>query len=143
MGFLDALKVGGKAGKLNVISTGIKETWIQLERQYNIWSGLIGGFFLSLSYFGTDQTQVGRYLTAKSTTESRLGLLMNGLVKIPMQFLILMVGVLVLYVLPVSHEPIFFNQTQVEFLGKIKIQGFTDLYLKQQYDLSQATKIDI
>ena len=55
--------------------------------KYNLLSGIIGGFFLSLSYFGTDQSQVGRYLTAKSLTESRMGLMMNGFVKVPMQFL--------------------------------------------------------
>jgi uncharacterized sodium:solute symporter family permease YidK len=114
-GFLDALKVSGK-GKAECNSTGFKENGFNWKDQYNIWSGLIGGFFISLSYFGTDQTQVGRYLTAKSTSESRLGLLMNGLVKIPMQFLILMVGALVFTFYKYHHEPIFFNQTQVELL---------------------------
>ena len=141
VGFLDALKVSGKAGKLNVISTGFKENGFNWKDQYNIWSGLIGGFFISLSYFGTDQTQVGRYLTAKSTSESRLGLLMNGLVKIPMQFLILMVGALVFTFYQYHHEPIFFNQTQVELLGKSKYKDSL-IQLKQQYDLSQANKID-
>jgi solute:Na+ symporter, SSS family len=95
VGFTDALKVSGRLGRLNVITTGFTEKGFNWSDQYNIWSGLIGGFFLALSYFGTDQSQVGRYLTAKSLTESRMGLLMNGLVKVPMQFLILLIGALV------------------------------------------------
>src|SRR4030095_15207117 len=95
IGFFDALHVSGKLGKLNVITTGIKNGKFDWSDQYNLLSGIIGGFFLSLSYFGADQSQVGRYLTGSSIRESRLGLLMNGLVKVPMQFLILLVGALV------------------------------------------------
>src|SRR4026208_2581078 len=85
IGFTDALEVTGKLGKLNVITTGTEKTGhFDWGDKYNIFSGIIGGFFLALSYFGTDQSQVGRYLTAKSLTESRMGLLMNGLVKVPM-----------------------------------------------------------
>jgi uncharacterized sodium:solute symporter family permease YidK len=73
-------------------------------------NGLIGGFFLALSYFGTDQSQVGRYLTAKNTTESRLGLLMNGIVKVPMQFLILLLGALLFTYYQFNTGPIFFNK---------------------------------
>ena len=113
--FSDALHVAGKMGKLNVIETKIDVTdshwW---KDKYNIWSGLIGGFFLALSYFGTDQSQVGRYLTAKNTKESRIGLLMNGLVKVPMQFLILMVGSLVFVFYMFYQSPVFFNQKEVE-----------------------------
>ncbi len=90
--FTDALEVSGKLGKLNVITTGFENGRFNWSDQYNLWSGLIGGFFLALSYFGTDQSQVGRYLTAKSLKESRMGLLMNGLVKVPMQFAILLIG---------------------------------------------------
>jgi len=85
----DALYVAGKSGKLNVITTDF--SW---KDKYNIWSGIIGGFFLALSYFGTDQSQVGRYISGKDTTESRRGLLMNGMIKIPMQFGILLIGAL-------------------------------------------------
>ncbi|WP_343604138.1 sodium:solute symporter [Fluviicola sp.] len=113
--FTDALHVAGKMGKLNVIETKIdvtdSEWW---KDKYNIWSGLIGGFFLALSYFGTDQSQVGRYLTAKNTKESRTGLLMNGLVKVPMQFLILLVGSLVFVFYLFYQAPIFFNQKEVD-----------------------------
>src|SRR5450432_4591404 len=69
VGFIDALKVGGKMGKLNVITSGINKNGFNWNDRYNIWSGLIGGFFLQLSYFGTDQSQVGRYLTAKNVKE--------------------------------------------------------------------------
>ena len=113
--FSDALHVAGKMGKLNVIETKIDVTdshwW---KDKYNIWSGLIGGFFLALSYFGTDQSQVGRYLTAKNTKESRIGLLMNGLVKVPMQFLILMVGSLVFVFYMFYQSPVFFNQKEID-----------------------------
>ncbi|MDR0800993.1 sodium:solute symporter [Fluviicola sp.] len=113
--FTDALHVAGKMGKLNVIETKIdvmdSEWW---KDKYNIWSGLIGGFFLALSYFGTDQSQVGRYLTAKNTRESRMGLLMNGLVKVPMQFLILLVGSLVFVFYLFFQAPVFFNQKEVD-----------------------------
>jgi len=88
VGFSDALEVGGKLGRLNVITDGRNANGFNWTDRYNIWSGLIGGFFLALSYFGTDQSQVGRYLTAQNNTESRLGLLINGLVKVPMQFFI-------------------------------------------------------
>jgi SSS family solute:Na+ symporter len=113
--FTDALHVAGKMGKLNVIETHIDVTdshwW---KDKYNIWSGLIGGFFLALSYFGTDQSQVGRYLTAKNMKESRLGLLMNGLVKVPMQFLILLIGSLVFVFYLYYNPPVFFNQKQID-----------------------------
>ena len=85
VGFGKALQIAGKMGRTNAIDFSFD--W---NNQYTVWSGLIGGFFLQLSYFGTDQSQVGRYLTGSSVAQSRLGLLMNGLVKIPMQFLILL-----------------------------------------------------
>ncbi len=115
VGFGDALQVANKMGKLNIIETHIDVTdshwW---KDKYNIWSGLIGGFFLALSYFGTDQSQVGRYLTAKNIKESQVGLLMNGLIKVPMQFLILMVGALVFTFYLYYKAPVFFNQSQIE-----------------------------
>ncbi len=114
VGFIDALRVGGKMGKLNVITSGVEKGTFNWNDRYNIWSGIIGGFFLQLSYFGTDQSQVGRYLTAKSTTESRLGLLMNGLVKVPMQFAILLIGVMVFTFYQFNQAPLFFNDVQVK-----------------------------
>ncbi|HEX7507154.1 MAG TPA: sodium:solute symporter, partial [Polyangia bacterium] len=81
--------------------------------RYTLWSGLLGGFFLSMAYFGTDQSQVQRYLGAHSIVESRLGLLFNGLVKIPMQSLILFVGVMVFVFYQFNAPPIFFNQSEL------------------------------
>lgn len=118
VGFIDALKVSGELGKFNVITTGFTENGFNWSDRYNLVNGIIGGFFLQLSYFGTDQSQVGRYLTAKSLTESRVGLLMNGLVKIPMQFLILLIGVLVFTFYQFNKAPLFFNQVQVEKLAQ-------------------------
>ena len=110
IGFVDALKVGGKLGRLNVITSGVTENGFQWSDRYNIWNGIIGGGFLALSYFGADQSQVGRYLTARSLSESRIGLLLNGVVKVPMQFAILLIGVLVFVYYQVNPAPIFFNK---------------------------------
>jgi len=102
--FTDALFIAGKSNKINVITTQFN--W---KDKYNIWSGLIGGFFLSLSYFGTDQSQVGRYITGRDDRESKLGLLLNGLVKIPMQFAILLIGALVFAFYSFQPAPLYFN----------------------------------
>ena len=125
IGFFDALHVSGKLGKLNVITTGFKNGKFNWSDQYNLLSGIIGGFFLALSYFGTDQSQVGRYLTARSIKQSRLGLLMNGIVKVPMQFLILLVGALVFTFYQFNRAPIFFNDTQ---LGKLQNSAYSDSF---------------
>lgn len=114
VGFTDALEVGGKLGRMNVITTGFTEgKGFDWGDRYNIISGMIGGFFLLLSYFGADQSQVGRYLTARSMTESRIGVLMNGIVKVPMQFLILLVGILVFTFYQFHQAPAFFNQKEL------------------------------
>ena len=112
VGFLDALQIGGDSGKMNVITSGMTEAGFDWKDKYNIWSGVIGGLFLALSYFGTDQSQVGRYLTAQNNRQSKIGLLINGLVKVPMQFLILMLGVLVFSFYQFHKAPIYFNETQ-------------------------------
>lgn len=109
LGFSDALNISGKAGKLNIITTGVTENGFDWKDRYNIWSGIIGGFFLALSYFGADQSQVGRYLTAKDLRESRMGLLMNGLVKVPLQFFILLIGCLLFAYYAFFNAPVFFN----------------------------------
>lgn len=114
VGFTDALKVSGASGKLNVITTGFTDKGFDWKDRYNIISGVIGGFFLALSYFGTDQSQVGRYLTAKDSTESKLGLLMNGLVKVPMQFLILLLGAMLFTFYQFNPAPVFFNKSVIE-----------------------------
>jgi Na+/proline symporter len=105
--FLDALRVAGKAGKLNAI-----DPHFSLTNRYTLWSGLIGGAFLQLSYFGTDQSQVQRYLAGRSVTQSRLGLLFNGAVKVPMQFAILLLGATVFAFYEFAAPPIFFNPVQ-------------------------------
>lgn len=119
IGFTDAIKTGGALGKMNIITSGTTASGgFDWKDRYNIWSGLIGGFFLALSYFGTDQSQVGRYLTAKDTRESRLGLLLNGIVKVPMQFAILLIGVLVFAFYQYREAPVFFNETLVKTAKK-------------------------
>jgi SSS family transporter len=109
IGFTDALRVSGASGKMNVITTGTKNGHFDWNDKYNLWSGIIGGFFLALSYFGTDQSQVGRYLTAKNSTESKIGLLINGLVKVPMQFFILLLGAMLFTFYQFKPSPVFHN----------------------------------
>lgn len=104
--FGSTIQIAGELGKLNIITTDF--SW---SDRFNIWSGLIASTFLFLSYFGTDQSQVGRYLGGKSIRESRMGLIMNGLLKIPMQFLILFIGVLVFVFYLFIQPPIFHNAT--------------------------------
>jgi solute:Na+ symporter, SSS family len=104
--FSSAVDVAGAFGRMNVVSFDFN-----LQDRYNFWSGITGGLFLSLSYFGTDQSQVGRYLAGRSVTESRLGLLFNGILKIPMQFFILFVGILVFVFYQFTAPPLFFNNT--------------------------------
>src|SRR5258708_2667649 len=140
IGFSEALHLGGKAGKLNIITTGISKKGFDWNDRYNLLSGVIGGFFLALSYFGTDQSQVGRYLTARSLSESRLGLLMNGMVKVPMQFLILLLGVLVFAFYQFNKEPVFFNQTQIDLLSKSKYKDSLVL-VNKAYDAAEAERI--
>jgi solute:Na+ symporter, SSS family len=111
VGLGKAISIAGKMGRTNAIDLDFSWT-----NPYNVWSGIIGGFFLQLSYFGTDQSQVGRYLTGASVGQSRLGLLMNGLVKIPMQFLILLIGVLVFTFYQYNKAPLFFNSYELNKL---------------------------
>ena len=115
IGFTKAISIAGKMGRTKAIDLSFD--W---NNQYTIWSGIIGGFFLQLSYFGTDQSQVGRYLTGASVAQSRLGLLMNGLVKIPMQFLILLIGVLVFTFYQYHRPPLFFNKYELNKLENSK-----------------------
>lgn len=109
----EALRVAGKMDKLNMVNFDFN--W---EDRYSIWSGMTAAVFLFLSYFGTDQSQVQRYLSGQTLTQSRMGLLMNGFLKIPMQFLILFIGVLVFVFYQFITPPIHFNQVQTESLRK-------------------------
>lgn len=108
-----AIKLAGALGRMNVVSFDL-----DVNSRYNFWSGITGGFFLALAYFGTDQSQVQRYLSGRSIGESRLGLLFNGLVKIPMQFVILMTGVMVFVFYLFVRPPIFFNAPTLEKVAR-------------------------
>jgi len=123
VGFADALHISGRMGKLNVITTGFEKGAFDWKDRYNIFSGIIGGFFLALSYFGTDQSQVGRYLTTKTLSESRIGLLMNGVVKVPMQFLILLLGALVFSFYQFNSSPLFYNDVPLQ---KVRMSDYGD-----------------
>lgn len=134
VGFTKALHLAGKLGRMNVID------WkFDLNNRYTVWSGIIGGFFLQLSYFGTDQSQVGRYLTGSSVGQSRLGLIMNGLIKIPMQFLILLIGVLVFAFYQFHQPPMFFNQYEVKQV-KASRYGAEYIGLEKQYSAAFEQK---
>ena len=124
--FGDALGVAGKMGKLNVV-----DFEFDLSNRYNMWSALLGGTFLFLSYFGTDQSQVARYLSGKSLTESRLGLLFNGIFKVPMQFLILLVGIMVFMFFQFTQPPIHFNQSNLQAIANTEYQAQLDNYQNQ------------
>ncbi|MFN4147198.1 MAG: sodium:solute symporter, partial [Runella sp.] len=138
VGFVDALQIAGKAGRLNTI-----DFHFDPNSRYNIWSGLIGGFFLQLSYFGTDQSQVGRYLTGQSVAQSRLGLVMNGLLKVPMQFLIILLGVLVFVYYQFNPAPIFFNVVETDKLkNSIHAPEYALLEQKHQ-DLVQSKQVAV
>ena len=107
--FTKALELAGANGKLDILDFSFN-----LDNRYTFWSGIIGGTFLALSYFGTDQSQVQRYLSGKSVKESQMGLIMNGLLKIPMQFFILLVGVMVFVFYQFNESPLNFNPTAIE-----------------------------
>lgn len=117
MSFKDGINLAGVLGKMDVIDTSL-----DMKNRYTIWTGLTGGVFLMLSYFGTDQSQVQRYLGGKSLKESRLGLIFNGLFKVPMQFFILLVGIMVFVFYQVVSPPIFFNSGG---LNEALDQGYT------------------
>ncbi len=105
LSFENTLLVAGKMGKLEAVDFSVDP-----HKRYTFWSGLIGGFFLALSYFGADQSQVQRYLAGGSLKESRLGLLFNAAVKVPMQFFILLLGAIVFMFYQFEKPPVYFNQ---------------------------------
>ncbi|MFK8007220.1 MAG: sodium:solute symporter [Saprospiraceae bacterium] len=128
--FSDTVGVAGKMGKLNIV-----DFEFDLENKYNMWSALFGGTFLFLSYFGTDQSQVARYLSGKTLTESRLGLLFNGIFKVPMQFFVLFVGIMVFMFYQFTKPPVHFNPSN---LAKIETDAASQEELR---DLQ--TKYDV
>lgn len=114
----DTATLAGALGRMNIIDFRFDP-----NNRYNLWSGVIGGFFLALSYFGTDQSQVQRYLSGRSITESRLGLLFNGIFKIPMQFVILFIGILVFVFYLFVQPPIFFNTPALAKAKQTRYKG--------------------
>lgn len=131
---IDAAHIAGKMGKLNAIDFSFN-----LENRYTFWSGIIGGTFLMLSYFGTDQSQVQRYLAGSSVTQSRIALLVNGLVKLPMQFIILFIGAMVFVFYQFITPPLFFNPVQEKI---VKQSQYSEQYseLTENYNNIQLGK---
>jgi Na+/proline symporter len=131
---IDAAYVAGKMGKLNAIDFSF-----DINNRYTFWSGIIGGTFLMLSYFGTDQSQVQRYLSGSSIAQSRMGLLANGIVKIPMQFFILFIGAMVFVFYQFTTPPLFFNPVEE---NKVKSGIYVDEYksLENEYEEYTAQK---
>ena len=111
--FSDAIDIAGASGKMEVLNFSF-----DLNNRYTVWTGLIGGSFLALSYFGTDQSQVQRYLSGKSVQEMRLGMLFNGILKVPMQFFILFVGVMVFVFYQFNQAPLHFNPLSEQLIQK-------------------------
>jgi solute:Na+ symporter, SSS family len=131
----DAMHMAGSLGKLNIITTDFS-----LNDKYNIWSGLIGGFFLALAYFGTDQSQVGRYLSGKSIAQSRTGMLLNGMVKIPLQFFILLIGIFLFAFYQFHYRPIFFNKAAEE---KVMQSEYGEKYRQLERDYNDLNELKI
>ncbi|HTH55128.1 MAG TPA: sodium:solute symporter [Cyclobacteriaceae bacterium] len=126
--FAKAVNIAGELGKMNIVTTDFN-----LKDRFNIWSGLLASTFLFLSYFGTDQSQVARYLGGKSLTESRMGLIFNGLLKIPMQFIILFIGILVFVFYQFNQAPIFHNQVLLN-QAKYTEKSSTIQSIETEYD---------
>lgn len=127
--FSNVLHLAGANGKMDILDFSYNP-----ETRYTFWSGITGGFFLMLSYFGTDQSQVGRYLSGKSVKESQMGLIMNGILKVPMQFFILLTGVLVFVFFQFNDAPLHFNPTNVE---KVKASEYKVDYENLEQKLTQ------
>jgi len=126
--FTNALEIAGANGKLDVLDFSF-----DFDNRYTFWSGIIGGTFLALSYFGTDQSQVQRYLSGKSVKQSQMGLIMNGLLKIPMQFFILLVGVMVFVFYQFNASPLHFNPAAVEDVMQSEYAGdYQELQTEKQ-----------
>jgi solute:Na+ symporter, SSS family len=125
MTFSNALHIAGANDKMNILNFSIDP-----EDKYTFWSGITGGFFLALAYFGTDQSQVGRYLSGKSVKESRMGLIMNGLLKVPMQFFILLIGIMVFVFFQFNQVPLNFNPNNKTIVEK-------SIYKKEYHTLQK------
>jgi len=117
--FSEALKMAGIGGKMEIVNFSF-----DLEKKYTFWSGITGGFFLALSYFGTDQSQVQRYLSGKSVKESQLGLMFNAVLKIPMQFFILLTGIMVFVFFEFNSTPVNFNPQVTNYLEQVQNEDY-------------------
>ena len=135
MTFSNALHIAGANDKMNIVDFSFDP-----ETRYTFWSGITGGFFLMLAYFGTDQSQVGRYLSGKSVRESQMGLIMNGFLKVPMQFFILLIGVMVFVFFQFNPVPLHFNPTNKILVEKSKYSEQYHSLEKQLSSLSEEKK---
>ncbi|QLE02675.1 sodium:solute symporter [Galbibacter sp. BG1] len=134
--FGKALKIAGANEKLNILDFSLNP-----KSRYTFWSGITGGLFLALAYFGTDQSQVQRYLSGKSVRESQLGLIFNGLFKVPMQFFILLVGVMVFVFYQYNHSPLNFNPAAVEAIEQSTYADEYKVLEKQHLELEKEKKM--
>ncbi|WP_298392146.1 sodium:solute symporter [Flavobacterium sp.] len=135
MTFSNALHIAGANDKMNIVDFSFNP-----ETRYTFWSGIAGGFFLSLAYFGTDQSQVGRYLSGKSDRESQKGLIMNGFLKVPMQFFILLTGVMVFVFFQFNDVPLNFNPINKATIEKSIYADQYHALEKQLNDLTEEKK---
>lgn len=136
MTFANALHIAGANDKMNIVNFSTDP-----EEKYTLWSGITGGFFLALAYFGTDQSQVGRYLSGKSVQESQMGLIMNGLLKVPMQFFILLTGVMVFVFFQFNPAPLNFNPNNKIIVEKSQYRGEYHVLEKKLGALSEDKKV--
>ncbi|HOK44635.1 MAG TPA: sodium:solute symporter [Bryobacteraceae bacterium] len=135
---LDAVSLAGAAGKLNAVDLSF-----DLQNRYNIWSGLIGGTFLALAYFGTDQSQVQRYLSGKSITHSRISLLFNGIAKIPMQFIILFTGAMVFVFYIYQQPPLLFQPVELNNIQALEEYGPLAERYRQAFEERKAAATEL
>ena len=136
MTFSSALHIAGANDKMNIVDFSFNP-----EEKYTFWSGITGGFFLALAYFGTDQSQVGRYLSGKSVKESQMGLIMNGLLKVPMQFFILLTGVMVFVFFQFNPVPLNFNPNNKALIEKSQYKNEYHVLEKKLDALSEDKKV--
>ncbi|NNM23900.1 MAG: sodium:solute symporter [Flavobacteriaceae bacterium] len=149
VGFDNALEIAGANGKMEILDFSF-----DLENRYTVWTGLLGGTFLMLSYFGTDQSQVQRYISGRSVRESQMGLIMNGVLKVPLQFFILLIGVMVFVFYQFNSSPLNFNPAaEADVLNSAYAEEYRDLQTEKQLleseiytlqsDFSRETNSDV
>jgi SSS family transporter len=140
LNFNNAMHIAGANEKLNILDFSF-----DTDKRYTIWSGIAGGFFLMLAYFGTDQSQVQRYLSGKSIRESQMGLIMNGLLKVPMQFFILLIGVMVFVFFQFHPAPLHFNPNNTKIINnseyKAQFDGLEQQLMKVEEDKKEISML--